>query len=89
MGATAIHHNVKKKDYSSPRQAFNALVEEAQYQYGHDPYSGTIATCEFYGEIKSPETSEAYNLALEKIGKREVYYYETPDNWEFMGWAAC
>lgn len=26
-------------------KAYAAAVEEAQYEYGHDPYNGTISTC--------------------------------------------
>lgn len=89
MGAEAIHYKASKTEYETARQAFNALVEEAQYEYGHDPYSGTIATCEFYGEIQMPVSDEAYELALDKIGKREVCYYEDDDHFHFIGWAAC
>ena len=89
MGAEAIHYKASKTKYETARQAFNALVEEAQYEYGHDPYSGTIATCEFYGEIQKPVSDDAYELALDKIGKREVCFYEDDDHFHFIGWAAC
>jgi hypothetical protein len=29
----------------SPEQAVDKLVEQAEYDHGHDNYSGTIATC--------------------------------------------
>jgi len=45
MGATNIHYTASKKNYKSAREAYKALREDAQYEYGHDPYSGTIATC--------------------------------------------
>ena len=45
MGATSIHYDASKKHYKSAREAYQSLREEAQYEYGHDMYSGTIATC--------------------------------------------
>ena len=56
MGATIFHQSVPKKNYESARQAFRELVEDALYEHGHDPYSGTIATCSLSGEIKEPES---------------------------------
>ena len=45
MGATNIHYEASKKQYESAREAYQSLREEEQYEYGHDAYSGTIATC--------------------------------------------
>jgi len=30
--------------YKSAEEAYNELVEEAEYEYGHDGYNGTIST---------------------------------------------
>lgn len=89
MGATTIHHEVPKDRYESPSAAYRALVEDALYEYGHDPYSGTIATCEFQGRCKTPNDNEEYDLILDKMRKREVCYYDKGDYWVFIGWAAC
>lgn len=89
MGATSIHHQVLKEKFERPYDAYRALVEEAQYDYGHDPYSGTIATCEYHGRINTPENDEEYDEALERIGKRECVYYVKGDYYVFIGWAAC
>ena len=89
MGATTIHYEVKKENYERPYDAYRALVEEEQYNYGHDPYSGTIATCEYYGRIDTPKNQDEYDEAIDNIGKRKVYYYEDGDKWVFIGWAAC
>ena len=89
MGATNIHHEVPKEKYTSPSAAYKTLVEDALYNYGHDPYSGTIATCTFRGKCKTPENNEEYEDVLDSIYKREVCYYEKGDNWVFIGWAAC
>lgn len=34
------------------RDAFNALVEEAEYEFGHDPYNGTISTCDLAPRVQ-------------------------------------
>ena len=89
MGATSFHQSVLKKNYESAKQAFRELVEDALYEHGHDPYSGTIATCSLLGEIKEPESDDHYNAALEELRKRECVYFETQDKYHFMGWASC
>lgn len=89
MGATSIQYRVNKSEYESPQAAYRALVEEALYNYGHDPYNGTISTCELQGQIPEPQSSDEYETALEDIGKREVCYYERGNTWIFIGWAAC
>ena len=89
MGATSFHQSVQKKNYESAKQAFRELVEDALYEHGHDPYSGTIATCSLLGEIKEPESDDHYNAALEELRKRECVYFETQDKYHFIGWASC
>jgi FMN phosphatase YigB (HAD superfamily) len=89
MGATTIHHRVPKDRHERAIDAYRELVEEALYEYGHDPYSGTIATCEYYGRIDTPKNDEEYEEALDKIGKRECVYYIEDDYYVFIGWASC
>jgi hypothetical protein len=89
MGATSIKYTVRQSEYESPQAAYRAMVEEAEYNYGHDPYNGTISTCEFRGRIARPCNSAEYEEALDNIHKRDVYYYEDGHTWVFIGWAAC
>lgn len=96
MGATNIHYEhpaQNRRGKVSAREAFNNLVEEEQYEYGHDPYSGTIATCELCREVSRPKDEDEYDALLDRVGKREVVYYkdgpEGRENWVFIGWAAC
>ena len=89
MGATNIHYEAIKKHYKSALEAFKELVENDLYEYGHDPYSGTIATCSLSGKISRPKDDDAYEEALDRIGKRECVYYETDNDYIFIGWAAC
>lgn len=37
------------------QKTFNALCDDALFQYGHDPYSGSIATTSLGHEINAPE----------------------------------
>lgn len=92
MGATNIHYEhvaVDKSGDITAKQAFNNLYERAVWENGHDPYSGTIATCELGKSMIAPETEDEYDDLLERIDKREVRYYKKDDIWVFIGWAAC
>lgn len=44
MGACTIYETYAGK--LTPREAFMELQKEAEYQYGHDSYNGTISTCD-------------------------------------------
>ncbi len=89
MGATNIHYTASKKRYKSVNEAYQELREEEIYEHGHDPYSGTIATCTLEGKISEPKDEDAYEEALDKIDKRECKYYETDKEYVFIGWASC
>lgn len=89
MGAIAIHQVASKKVYRTAIKAYNDLVEDAIYQHGHDPYSGTIATCELQGKISKPKDDEAFDKQLDAIHKRDCWYYEDDEHYHFIGWAAC
>ena len=88
MGAIPIHQVASKKVYRSAVEAYNDLVDQALYEYGHDPYSGTIATTELQGKISKPVDSEAFDTQLDAIHKRDCWYYETDEHYHFIGWAA-
>ena len=79
-------------------QCFNELVQQAQYQYGHDPYNGTISTQSGYNVLKmqfnSRNEAECYadmNLdSVEKYHCEAVKFTENGKNgFVFFGWAAC
>ena len=89
MGATNIHYEASKKQYKSAREAYLSLREEESYEYGHDPYNGTITTCSLEGKISEPKDDDAYDEALDNVDKRECVYYETVTHYIFIGWAAC
>lgn len=89
MGATNIHYEASKKQYKSALEAFRELVEDDVYEYGHDPYSGTIQTCYLSDKMPRPKDKDAYEKALDKLSKRQCAYYETDENYVFIGWAAC
>jgi len=79
-------------------ECFNELVREAQYEYGHDPYNGTISTQSGYSvlsvKFNSRNEAECYadmNLdSVEKYHCEAVRFTENDKNgFVFFGWAAC
>ena len=84
--------------------AFEALVEEAQWEYGHDPYNGTISTTYLSRKpakvirkrFTKKAEQEAVNVAEadgwgEKREARAIDCGATKCGhvWAFYGWAAC
>ncbi len=56
------------------REVFNRLVEDAQYEYGHGGYTGTIAEKNGYKIVAEPMTKEE--------GKKKAYeMIEDNDKW--------
>lgn len=43
MGAIGFTNMVEAR---TAQEGYNRLVKQAQYEYGHDHYNGTISTCE-------------------------------------------
>lgn len=86
----------------TPGEAYDELKSQAEYEYGHSPYSGTIATTSGFVVVDVPErklfelamaedASEKYN-----VGKWDNCLCCKADNqpgpdplWYFCGWAAC
>lgn len=60
----AMEFQVKAKGYT-PREAFDAAVQEAIHEYGHGPYSGTIKEKDGYVEISVPKGKGPYQYADE------------------------
>lgn len=84
---------------------FAALVHEAMYEYGHDPYNGTISTTSMSRRpakvirkrFTEKAREEAYKVA-EKDGWGEKWEARVIDcgasgrgthMWAFYGWASC
>lgn len=85
-------------------EAFKALVQEAEWEYGHDPYNGTISTTSLSRKpvkvIRKRYTPKAQSEAVEvaeKDGWGEKWESRVIDcgatkgghMWAFYGWAAC
>ena len=86
------------------REAFDALVQEAELEHGHDPYNGTISTTSL--SRKAPKVirkrftkkaiQDAYKVAEaddwgEKWESRVIDCGATNGchMWAFYGWASC
>ena len=71
MGAEAFCIVTENTD---ARKAFNALVEQARYDYGNEPYNGTISTCSMgrctrsYDQFSQEVLEEAYALVESREG---------------------
>ena len=86
-------------------EAYNKLCEEAVYYYGHDPYNGTISTCDMgrctlsFKEYESGNEDKAYHHILKEMDygeKRTANYVDLgydskrkTNHYIFYGWAAC
>lgn len=79
-------------------QCFNELVQEAQYEYGHDPHNGTISTQSGYNVLKmqfnSRNEAECYaDMNLDSVQKYHCEAVKFTENgktgYVFFGWAAC
>lgn len=86
------------------REAFDMLVDEALYVYGHDAYNGTISTTSLSRKpvkvirkrFTEKAIEEAYKVAEddgwgEKWESRAIDLGATDGKhmWAFYGWAAC
>lgn len=85
-------------------EAFKALVQEAEWEYGHDPYNGTISTTSLSRRpakvIRKRFTKKARQDAIkvaEEDGWGEKWESRVIDCgvtkgvhvWAFYGWASC
>lgn len=53
------------------KEAFDSAVQEAQYEYGHGGYTGTIAEKGSFTSIPLPEGQDPYTRAEELIDKQD------------------
>jgi hypothetical protein len=101
MGACTFVTEEAGKDL---QQAYRRAQEQARFMYGHDPYNGTISTCDLIGEgdfdgeaftqedgrtRRTPELQEFLNAAFDRIDKRECEGLRiAAGRYLFYGWAA-
>ena len=86
------------------QQAFDSLCADAEWEYGHSPYNGTISTTRLVRGIRkvADEWSEdARDMAIsiadrngwgEKWESRAIDCGKLDDDlhmWAFYGWAGC
>jgi len=92
------------KAAETAQEAYDALVQDAFWEYGHDPYNGTISTCWLKGRpvrIADEWSEDVRELAIaeadangwgEKREARAIDCGATGDGlrmWAFYGYAAC
>ena len=100
MGAVNFSDEAKAKNASA---AYDYLVEEALYEHGHNPYNGTISTCDMgrctlsFKEFKEENIEKAYDH-IEEIGWGSKWVADYVDlgkdkkgdsHFLFYGWASC
>ena len=68
MGADTFTTRAKGK---TPKEAFAAALDQAQYDHGHSGYSGTIAEKHAFTVIPLPQGKEPGAYAYELIDARD------------------
>lgn len=97
MGACSF---VKVAKGDSAQEAFDSAVKEAQYQHGHDGYSGTIAEKDSF-KLFNPSQEWLKDMIEERRHHDHKYWKEVDDKygpagcfdlgggeWMFFGWAS-
>jgi hypothetical protein len=90
MGACNFNTRAKGK---TAREAYETAVREAQYEYGHDPYNGTISTTGGFKMFRTtigPVTEEEFQRGWGTSHKWEECWcaQSKPGEFTFWGWAA-
>lgn len=93
MGAHNFHITSRGE---SPEEAYEKAVDDAYYEYGHDPYNGTISTTfdfKMVPRLPGESFDEWGHRVLDHpgINKREscaCVAGEEENLWHFAGWAA-
>jgi len=100
MGANTFTTFRKTPD-ADPRKAFGEAVQQAQWEYGHSGYSGTIAEKGSVVVVGRAKTRViAHDMAQEMISENDdriddkwgpagaIEVMETEHGWLFFGWAS-
>lgn len=95
MGANTFHEVAEGK---TAKDAFYDAVRQAQYDYGHAGYTGTIAEKDSFKMIECPEGADPYKHADELIEKDDLRIRDKwgpagcialgEGKWLFFGWAS-
>lgn len=101
MGAQVF---TQTKYGSDAKVAFKEAKEQAQYEYGHSGYSGSLAEKHSYVELPLIEGMDAYSSAMEYINRCDpriddkfgpagcIKTFDEEyklDQFLFFGWASC
>lgn len=79
-------------------EAYQSRVEHAFYEYGHDPYNGTISTTNGAKQMTSTlmtinEAGDWANEHIDDVNKWEeagaIPLKDERTGWYFFFWAAC
>ena len=82
MGAAEFFVS-KRGTYKNAREAFNEAVEEAEYDHGHEGYTGTIAEKRSFSMVEVPKGKQPEKFAYECMNDEDHF---CQDKW---GPAAC
>lgn len=95
---------IRFKAAKTAEEAFSSLADEARWEYGNNPYSGTIATTRLMRgcvRVADEWSEDVHELAIieaeanewgEKREARAIDCGACGDGlrmWAFYGWAAC
>lgn len=90
MGATSFVEVMQ--GYDSPTDAYQEARYQGIYEYGHNPYNGTISTTEGYqylGEIPEKDVEEFIEKNIDNFNKWGLCgCVKSDDKYIFFGWAA-
>lgn len=90
MGATNFVEVMQ--GYDSPLQAYREAREQAIYEYGNNPYNGTISTTNGYkylGEIPEKDVEAFIDNNIDNFDKwGECGCIKSYDKYIFFGWVA-
>lgn len=92
MSAEWFETEVLKSQYPTAEAAFEEAVRQAQWDYGHAGYTGTIAEKDSFVMLADgvqPEDFEV-NHQDDRIDSKwgPAGCYETERYWVFLGWAS-
>ena len=83
MGATTFFVT-KRGQYKSAQEAFSEAVEQAQYDHGHEGYTGTIAEKGSFRMLECPPRTDPAKFAEDSADSSTDNFWD--DKW---GPAAC
>lgn len=96
MGASGFTHAAKGK---TAKDAFNAARTQAQYDYGHAGYTGTIAEKHDFVVIALPKGADPEKFAYELLSNNDQRVRDKwgpagciplgKDEYLFFGFASC